>query len=410
MKGGIEEDWTFEKRTWVARREALLITLYTLDLGTEDTEWWLPPFDTEVMTSILGDKPGAWHRSRRRKVSLLFLIQFDRLQALKDLGGLIQDSWKDSAMPRDEPSRLWQSIAEDMFCTDGPARLAEQRQGGETVSELAARFAIPERSRFFERLYEEVLLKRLETIVAGSDDPELFTLIEKDKRRICSQGRLLGSLAVEIIVERAHKDMQDKWTPEWSKRLVPCSCDPRIPNAQTRATWWGWATESQRRSAVRALTGITLLEFIDFLDQSLRGTAQAHQFERRRSFLVDLFEQGRILDARLVVNASVFYQLDRNVQTSLNISMVRGRQASFICLECTDDVFLIEGTHSFSLRGFTSRESFPISGFWDDIQTRTYQDNQFRAPECQCDIYQRHHVGDWVDDFRWQLRCCHIEW
>lgn len=410
MKEGIDADWTFEERTWVSRRETLLITLFTLDLGTEDCERWLPPFDTKVMISILGEKPGAWHHSRRRKVSQLFLIQFDRLQAFKKLGALIRESWKDNKTPMDASARTWQSNAAILFRPTAPARLAEQRKGGETVSELAARFAIPEESRFFKRLYEEVLLNRLKTIEAGSDDPELFTLIEKDKMRICSHGRPLGSLAVEILVKRARKDLQNKWTPEWSKQLVPCSCDPRIPNAQTRATWWGWATESQRRSAVRALTGLTLLEFIGFLDQSLHGTAQAHQFERRRDFLVDLFEQGRILDARLVVNASIFCQLDRTIRTSLNLSKVRGQQASFICLECTDDVFLIEGTHSFALRGFISKRSFPIQNFWDNLRTKTYQDNQFRVPEWQCDLYQRHHVGNWVDDFRWQLRNCHMEW
>ncbi|MDA7625161.1 EH signature domain-containing protein [bacterium] len=410
MREGFERNLTFDESTAVPRRESLLLTIYALDLGQERNMEWLPPFSLEVMQSVLGLNPGKLNRSQRRKVSYLFLIQFDRLLAFSELASYIKESWKGVEGPEEQPAKTWHAYAKEIFSEKGPANIAELRQDDERVSSLAARFEVPEESLFFDRLYEEVILNRLRTLGEGVVDKNLFDDIENEKQRRCSGGQLLGSLAVQIMVRRSRNEFDNKWTKAWARQIVPFSCDPRILNPQQMQTWWGWATEQERRSAIRGLTGLTLNEFIDLLNQSLRGTDQANQFSRRRDFLKDLFRRGRILDVRLVVNASLFQRFDLKVKESLRVSKVRGRQASFICLKCVDDVHLIEGTHSFGLRGFIGEDAYPVRRLWKSAEASEYRDDEFRISVGACDLYQQHHNGDWIGDFRRQLRSWHIEW
>ena len=86
------------------------------------------------------------------------------------------------------------------------------------------------------------------------------------------------------------------------------------------------------------------------------------------------------------------------------------RHTSFVVLKCSDDVFLIEGTHSFALRGFIGANRFPISNLWSSRAGTYFHDSHFRVPEIRCHIFQPHHVGDWFWDFKAKLRRQHIEW
>jgi hypothetical protein len=70
---------------------------------------------------------------------------------------------------------------------------------------------------------------------------------------------------------------------------------------------------------------------------------------------------------------------------------------------------LIEGTHSFSLRGFIGLDAFPIKGYWD-APARQYTVPQFRVSESFCQIYQKHQGTYWAWEFIQQLRRRRIEW
>ena len=412
LKGAAEEELPWEEATNVKRREWLLISLYTLDLGTAGTEEWLRDFDQDVAQSILGDDPMAWHPARRRDVTQLFFTQFDRITAVALVAAMLRQAWEHASSGAFDQSALtWAREAATLFAEDGPERLAEHWQQGESPEALADRYHVHHRSRYRERLLQAVLLSRLGRMRFGAEDPPLFSALFDSKNSPAGEGRPLGSHAVELIVRRAIAEQVQTWSASWSGALVSLGCDPRIPNPALRNRWWSWATSSERDVAIRALTSLTLREFIKLLEDSLRGNAE-NQFHRRRDFLLNLFDNGQIQDARLVIAQDLYNHLDRRTREHLMLSKVssNAQGTSMICLRCIDDVFLIEGTHDFGLRGFVGENRFPIRRFWD-AAPRTFDQHQLRVSKSVCDIYQAHHAGDWVSGFFGQLeRRCHVRW
>jgi hypothetical protein len=232
--------------------------------------------------------------------------------------------------------------------------------------------------------------------------------LEKD--RVLASGLRLGAAAVQILVNRSQQENHSLVPNCWSDQLVTFACDPRIPNNDLQSRWWGWATSSEKDVAIRALSKISLEEFIRLLEKSLVGTPQGHQFPARRNLLQKLFEKGLVIDARLVISSRIYQGLNAKTREVLGPSWLGGSQdTSFVCLRCTDDVYLIEGTHSFSLRGFIGADSFPIKGYWNSAPHQ-YLDSQFRVHEGKCQLYQRHQGRYWAWEFIQQLRRRHIEW
>jgi hypothetical protein len=237
---------------------------------------------------------------------------------------------------------------------------------------------------------------------------ELFREIEKSKETKFRNGRTLGSCAVEILVERVIREGKERWEPSWSKQLVPFACDPRTLNLAERQRWWGWASQEQRKAAVKALTGLNIKEFIRLLEDSLKETRNEHQFKRRSDFLLWMFSRGLIEDAKLVVHTDLYGNIDNATRRSLQPSQSRGGgPTSFVCLKCNSEITLIEGTHNFALRGFRN-DRFPIKALWE-AAPQVLEDKSFRINETRCDIFQPH-IGEWEKKLHGKLRDLHIEW
>lgn len=405
-----QHGWTWQEATAVKRRTWATLKMYTLHLGSQGAENWLHPFTEDIANSILSQPPESWHPSKRRQVTQLFLLQFNRIACLSHLSELLRRSWAVARGGTDEAAKVWAENANLIFHERGPEQLAQQLRQNETVEELAARFHISENGRFRELLYEWILIGRLKSIPLGVVQDDLFSRVERDKEHILSSGRALGSVAVEILIKRSASEGSGILPEAWSRKLVPLSCDPRTPSAANQARWWGWATIAEKQIAIRALAGLNLREFIALLEESLRGSGNAHQFPRRRDFLLQLYENKSILDARIVVHEDTYFKLDPHTRNMLLPSQVQSSQrASFICLKCTHDICLVEGTHNFALRGDIGNPNFPLPGFWESAP-RHYRDSQFRIAERRCRIFQRH-SGHWEDSFLYNLRSRHhIDW
>lgn len=395
--------------TKVPRREWTLLRLYTLHLGTAGADEWLCEFNDAVAESVLGTDGRRWHPSRRRDVTNLFFIQFDRIEALNRISEMLMKAWKsESVIPRDDRSRIWQENSEILFGADGPERVAAYRREGEEVDELADRFAIPKTSLFREMLFQSVLLRRLRGIRLFEVDRELFREIENSKETRFRHGRTLGSCAVEILVERVMNEANELWEPAWSRQIVPFACDPRTLNLAERERWWGWANHDQRKAAVKALTGLNIREFIRLLQDSLKGTPNEGQFKRRSTFLLWMFASGLIEDAKLVIHADLYKNIDPATKKSLQPSQSRGGDpTSFVCLKCNPEITLIEGTHNFALRGFRN-DRFPIKAFWKAAPP-VLEDKSLRIHKTRCEIFQPH-LGEWEKKLHDKLRAMHIEW
>jgi hypothetical protein len=222
----------------------------------------------------------------------------------------------------------------------------------------------------------------------------------------------MGAAALQIMVQRVAVEGGRRWIGEWSNWITRLGCDPRHGRATAEgAMWWGWATDDELRLAQQGITGQTLHFFIEFLRRSLQGTDKEPQFKLRSEFLLRLYEAGKIESARLALNWATYEHLDRKYRDVWSVSHLSQTtdDTSMICLKCTDDVFIIEGTHSFGLRMF--HKNFPIPNFWERPR-QTYQDRELRISPSECPVFLRHdHSGNWVLGFFRHLRArFHVEW
>jgi hypothetical protein len=413
LRAGLLKGKSFEECTQGRRREWLLLSLYLNDLGAETSRAWLPPLDKDVAASILGDLPGGLKKHLCRLATQLYFTHYghERLPCLEWMCWILEVAWRGAPREALDPvAKIWAEHADMLFAKDAPDKVAEKWKPPMSVNELADTFQIHKGGLFRERLLESLILSRLRRLSLADNEPELNDLVIAEKERKLKSTLSLGAAAVQILVNRSQNENSSMVPENWSEQLVAYACDPRIPNSEMQERWWGWATRSEKDVAIRALSKLSLQAFITLLEQSLRGTPAEHQFPARSRMLLNLFKIGKVIDARLVVHRNLKYQLSRT-RNVLQPSWVHGgpQYTSFICLRCTDDVFLIEGTHSFALRGFVGPNSFLVKDFWTS-PPKSYFDCDFRVAEAKCPIYQVHHRGDWIWDFVSQLRRRSIEW
>jgi hypothetical protein len=247
----------------------------------------------------------------------------------------------------DAISKVWAENAQILFAPDALEKVAETWTPGTSVQNLADHFEIHEDSLFRENLFEELILSRLRKVPLNESDSELNELVIAEKERVLASGLRLGAASVRVLINRSQQENHSVVPDCWADQLVTFACDPRIPNSDMRSRWWGWATSYEKDLAIRALSKISLEEFIRLLEQSLEGTAQGRQFVARRRFLMKLFDMGLVIEARLVIPRNLYLSLNAKTREVLAPSWLSGSQdTSFVCLRCSDNVYLIEGTHS----------------------------------------------------------------
>ena len=403
---------TFELATAAVGRERILLSLY-LEYTARSEASWLPAFDGAVADSVLGTSGSEWHAGRRRQATQLFFTHFDRLPAsgLSRLCVLIVGAYDSVESEGPSPVAKWRQYRELLFSPMGHQSVARSAVSNETLPLLMERFAIPINGRFAECLRQVLLLNAVKDCPLGQDIPALAE-IEALKTERASVSQLMGAAALKIMVQRVAMEGGRKWSGEWPNWITRLGCDPRHGRATAEGSkWWGWATDEELRLAQQGITGLTLRFFIEFLRRSLQGTDKEPQFALRARFLLGLFESGKIQSARLALNWSAYQHLDRKYRDVWTVSHLSATtdETSMICLKCDDDIFVIEGTHSFGLRMF--HQKFPIPGFWERPK-QTYQDRELRISPSECPVFLRHdQSGNWVHGFFRHLRTrFHVEW
>jgi hypothetical protein len=403
---------TFEQATNEVGRERILLSLY-LEYAARSDAPWLPAFDESVASSVLGENGRDWHAGRRRQATQLFFTHFDLLpvSGLSRLCGLLVDANDSTESDGQGPTAHWERHRNLLFSPAGHLGVAGSAERNETLPVLMERFGIPIDGRFAECLRQVFLLNSVRDCPLGKEIPALAE-IEVLKTERASVSQVLGAAALQIMVQRVAKEGGRKWSGEWSNWITRLGCDPRHGRATAEgAKWWGWATDDELRLAQQGITGLTLRFFIEFLRRSLQGTDKEPQFALRARFLLGLFESGKIESARLALNWSAYQHLDRKYRDVWTVSHLSATtdETSMICLKCVDDIFVIEGTHSFGLRMF--HRTFPIPGFWERPK-QTYQDRDLRISPGECPVFLRHDQGgNWVKGFFRQLRNhFHVEW
>ncbi|MDC0066936.1 EH signature domain-containing protein [Verrucomicrobia bacterium] len=401
----------WEHITNIPRREWTLLTMYRLYLADSDRGEWLREFDKEVACSILGNYGSLWKKGRRRQVSEFFFSRFDNIQCLELISKFLREAWEKGAdNEKLDSAKVWYENRKIIFHADGPANIAKKwkYEEEETPDQLRERFCIPDGSEFSERLKIATYFYKLKSIRLFGREAKLFKMLEDEKNTLTLKGTKVGSEAVKIIIDRVINEANSQWVKgeDWAKQLVTLASDPRLKRGAIFYEWWGWANQQQLDVAVKALTKLNISEFIRLLKGSLNRNT-AHQFVEREKFLLNLINNNYVIDARLVLRPSM--ELERGLKKSLSPLFANKGDKSFICLKCVDNVYLIEGTENFGLRGFIGEQNFPIKGFWEKTKGEC-EEHKLRCERRFCQIYQAHHVGWWVGDFLSQLRRTHILW
>lgn len=327
MRAALLKGLSFEECTQARRREWLLLSLYLNDLGGEKSRAWLPPLDKNIVVSILGGDPIKIKKHLRRLATQLYFTHYglERLPCLDGLSWMLKLAWRSASLEDLDPiSRVWADHADILFASKAPDKVAESWKPGMSVHELADTFEIHQGGLFRERLLESLILSRLKRVPLDKYDQELNALVISEKGRGLSSTLPLGAEAVQILVQRSKVENSSLVPENWTEQLVTFACDPRIPNSEMQQRWWGWATSSEKDVAIRALSKLSLQEFIKLLEQSLRGTNAEHQFPARSGMLLKLFKIGKVIDARLIVHRDLNCRLDIRTRNVLRPSWVGG--------------------------------------------------------------------------------------
>jgi hypothetical protein len=135
------------------------------------------------------------------------------------------------------------------------------------------------------------------------------------------------------------------------------------------------------------------------------------QFEEQAYFLLRILELGKVIDARLILDSDIYRRASPKMPKSLIAHVARDEffGANFIVMKCVDDVFLIEGSSNFSLRGFIGADRFPIPRLWRSKNGTSFDYKELRVARNLCSIYVRH-CEDWLNSFKNQLRMRRIHW
>lgn len=402
LKGAVNPKRELEKiKATEVGWQRLLLSLYIESNGQD----WLPAFDDHIASDVLGSDGAAWTASRRRQAANLFFERFDTVPALSYLATQLRSAFENRSAAYGANEVAWKRYRKEIFQTDGHGRVAQAAKKSESLQQLMERHVVPTKGVFSIKLRQVYLLESLQRCTLG-EEPDVLHEIEKDREKPAVDALPLGAAALRILMSRVEAEAGRKWPKEWRKWLVRLGCDPRMGRHTAEgAKWWGWATSSQWNLAVQGIIGLSLKIFFDFLD----GTVSVHQWEERREFLEACFDADKIIDARLVLNARCMQRLPAKMREKWNTASLSSttEDTCIIALRCTDDIYLLEGTHSYALRAF--HRTFPVKGFWERDRQQ-YADSELRISPRECPVFVRH-SGDWVWNLLYELRSkFHVEW
>jgi len=353
---------------------------------TEAQEKWLPDLDSEAVRWI---EEGLERERGLRSLACLTHLYFEHFgrdpEIDQRLAPILERNWSAKAA-KEVPAYAtrWIKARSALFhelAIDEVVRLATP---GEAIEALCERLGISHDSGFRQLLHLRLLIGHLEKMPFGQAEESVFNEIEA--QRTCRVGRrYLGARAVEVLVCRV-QNKGGGWPTCWSERIVSLAGDPR----RADQLWWGWANEEQMRVARNGITALNVEIFLEHLRNSL--SANSHQWEYRERFLRDLLAVNWIEEVRIVIPIHQRHTLSRHLLVALQPAYVSDGSRSFICFRCPDDVCIIEGTESFALRAWQSRESFPLRDLFLNESARHMSRNFVRDDQA---IWQAHQ-GQWI--------------
>ena len=206
--------------------------------------------------------------------------------------------------------------------------------------------------RFLDICNAQYYLDTLREIPVGEQHDILHELL-KDKvaRMPYEEGKRIGHIALEIIIDRSAGDPSEVW----QSFVIDMAGDPRIAStSQNYREWWKPIGEDRVKTVTSWLAKEDLRLFLGAIEEYANQTRDAglsRMFPARKRFLEGLYEHGFVRNARLMLGHSAAYSvkklLGKNVATNY-INLKGMAQTSIIYIDC-GDFHIIEGSHSFKL-------------------------------------------------------------
>lgn len=199
-------------------------------------------------------------------------------------------------------------------------------------------------------------IKTLETIPLGENHPVLDQIVENKERRIVQPGigPCLGHAALRVLIDR---NRGQNISQTWLNTILSIAHDPRLPKGSSYyQRWWGVLESKYADQVIAWLSRFDLELFLDILEECSRNNLEMKRmFPARKFFIEGLLKLGLISQTRLILSreATSFIHRKYNWHKPDWLKFARvvgGNTTSFIYLNLSNQVYMMEGTHTCSLR------------------------------------------------------------
>ncbi len=298
-----------------------------------------------------------------------FLEHFDRLNRWRDglffaVRGLL---WRAVASQR--PGRngdvvdAFRQHHQLLLEADGPVRLVGLllASGGDVTTWFRqARLTAYSDSRFGRRVRDAFYLAAIDAADPERDGYAFLVDVTTEVRTrersdAPEEDRFL--FGHEVLAALTRKSTRHP-SAEWLDAVLEIGGDPRLAQTPKWQMWWKRVPDENRARAVRWMRGVDLRAFLDGIEAYANGTHNTdmqRMLDRRKRFLLGLYEQDRVEDVRLILGDDIRLWIRRSAKVDLvDVAYLRisGRADTAIIYVDCGDFSLVEGSHSFPLHVF----------------------------------------------------------
>lgn len=233
----------------------------------------------------------------------------------------------------------------------------------------------------------------------------ILDLIIAYKERQLAVGKLgpcLGHAAIRILVDRCKGQMISQ---TWLNFILSIAHDPRLPkNSAAYRQWWGELGPEYADQVQSWLSTFDLNLFLDLLEEcASENYDMERMFPARKEFIEKLLKLGCITQTRLLLSKEavdfVNFKYNYKIPSWLNfVRVTKSKKTSFIFLNLLNQVYMMEGTHTCTLRMVDqiSPESmilnYECKEIPDDYCRTGFK--YYNAPS-YADSFERTHNGSW---------------
>jgi len=279
-----------------------------------------------------------------------------------------------------------------MFVADGPQRLADWlvTQQIDPVTWLRAQgLSAHLDSRFGRVTRDSYFLAWIAAADATrTDQPYLTSITDEVVTRPRTEttdadGRYFGHVVLEALTAKPTHHPSTTWL----EAVLAIGGDPRTQETPQWRTWWARVSPQAVQRATRWMQGVNLRAFLDGVDAYARETGNEgmqRMLERRRRFLLGLYEQDRAHDVRLILGDDIRKWIVRTSAVPIDAARLSGSISSDTAMVYVDggDFSLVEGSHNFKLHLYVGGGVPAIA----DRRTRVFEAGDLR------DVYPDRHV------------------